>query len=903
MSSSPKKPRRKKPSESGRKTAPARKKTSQSATKKRTPAKSTAKSAKKATKKTARKAAAKPVKRRTATAKPRSQAKKPAAKAPAMAKKPAATRRGRVRMTAAGGDEVTFASRLPLLPLRDVVIFPGMIVPLLVGRPASVAAVERGLADDKFFAVLTQRDPQDVEPSPEALHNVGTVVRTVQVLRMPDGSLKVLVEGIGRFRAGKLSERNDYLEVSLKVVNDQVRDTPAVKALMRGVIRLFQEYVTLHHAIPDEMAAAVDNIEDPRATAYVVAGHLLLDLDLRQALLSEPTVPALLRRLSQVLGDELEILRLERKIEGEVRTRVSKGQKEFYLQEQLKAIRKELGESLGDEDHDGEDLREQVERSGMPAAVKEKTLKEVERLQRMSSMSPEATVVRSYVETLLALPWAKRSRDRLDLEKAATILDEDHYGLTKVKDRILEYLAVVKLVKRPRGSILCLVGPPGVGKTSLGKSVARALGRKFVRVALGGVRDEAEIRGHRRTYIGSMPGRIIQGIKRAGTKNPVFLLDEVDKLSSDFRGDPSSALLEVLDPEQNKTFNDHYLDVDFDLSEVLFITTANVLPAIPPALRDRMEILRLPGYLEHEKMGIASRFLLRKQIKEHGLTEKDLVLSEDALQILVTRYTREAGVRNLERELATLCRKVAREKVTKARKTAVRIGVKNLEKYLGAPRFPERRLAETDRVGVGNGLAWTEYGGDVLPVEVSVVPGSGKIAMTGRMGEVMRESVRIALTYVRRRAGGLGLSPDFAEQVDVHLHMPEGAIPKDGPSAGVCIATAVISALLRVPIRRDVAMTGEITLLGQVLPIGGLNEKAVAASLAGYQHIIVPKQNEPDWEEVSSAAKKTLTVTFVDHVDDALRHALVPSPAVDRLLGAPGEPPPAEGLGLPGIAH
>jgi ATP-dependent Lon protease len=801
----------------------------------------------------------------------------------------------------AGREQIRFRNVLPLLPLRDVVLFPGMMAPLLVGRPASVAAVEHAVADDKIFAVLTQRDPQESDPTAEGLHSIGTVVRALQLLRAPDGTLKLLVEGICRFRRLGLANRGKHVVVRLEPAEVRAEKTPELEALMRGVVQLFQEYVSLNRRLPDELAAAVENVHEPLHVAHAVSGHLLVDLEGRQQLLEAVHPKAQLEQLTSLLGHELEILRLERKIEGAVRTRVSKGQKEFYLQEQLKAIKKELGETSGD-DEDGSELRERVARAGMPKEVEEKALAEVDRLKRMSSMSPEATVVRGYVETLVGLPWRKRTRDRLDLGKAKRILDEDHYGLGKVKDRILEYLAVVQLVKRPRGSILCLVGPPGVGKTSLGRSVARALGRRFVRVSLGGVRDEAEIRGHRRTYIGSMPGRIIQGIKRAGTKNPVFLLDEVDKLAADFRGDPSAALLEVLDPEQNRTFSDHYLDVDFDLSEVLFITTANVLPAIPPPLRDRMEILRLPGYLEHEKMGIARKFLLPKQVKEHGLKGADLSLSDEAVRILVTRYTREAGVRNLEREIATICRKVARDRVGGGKPARRRvIGVKNLEKLLGPPRYPERRLPDRDRIGTASGLAWTEWGGDVLVVEVAVVPGSGKILLTGRLGEVMRESARTALTYARRRAPMLGLDPDFAERVDLHLHMPEGAIPKDGPSAGVCIATAVVSALLRVPVRRDVAMTGEITLLGKVLPIGGLNEKVVAAAVAGYSRVLVPKANEPDWEEISAQAKRDLTVTFVDHVDEVLRHALTPSPALERLLAAPEDGPAQEGL--PGFAH
>ena len=809
--------------------------------------------------------------------------------------------RGKTFVYRAGKDEVRFRATLPLLPLRDVVLFPGMMAPLLVGRPASVAAVEHAVADDKLFAVITQRDPQEADPGAEGLHEIGTVVRALQLLRAPDGTLKLLVEGICRFRRLSIDASGKYAAVRLQPAEENVETTPELEALSRGVVQHFQEYVSLHRRLPDELAAAVENVQEPLHIAHVVSGHILVDLERRQTLLAATNVKTQLQLLSQILSHELEILRLEKKIEGEVRTRVSKGQKEFYLQEQLKAIKKELGESTG-EDEDGSELRDRVLKAGMPKETEEKALAEVDRLRRMSAMSPEATVVRGYVETLVSLPWKKRTRDRLDLVKAKRILDEDHYGLEKVKDRIVEYLAVVQLVKRPRGSILCFVGPPGVGKTSLGRSVARALGRKFVRVSLGGVRDEAEIRGHRRTYIGSMPGRIIQGIKRAGTKNPVFLLDEVDKLASDFRGDPSAALLEVLDPEQNKTFSDHYLDVDFDLSEVLFITTANVLPAIPPPLRDRMEILRLPGYLEHEKMGIAKKFLVPKQLKEHGISRGELQLSVEALKMLVTRYTREAGVRNLEREIATICRKAARDKVVAgANAKKVAIGVKSLKKLLGAPRFPERRIPEADLIGVASGLAWTEWGGDVLPVEVAVIPGSGKILLTGRLGEVMRESARTALTYARRRATSFGLDPDFAERVDLHLHMPEGAIPKDGPSAGVCIATAVMSALLRVAVRRDVAMTGEITLLGKVLPIGGLNEKVVAAALAGYTRVLVPKANEPDWEEISPAAKRGLTVTFVEHVDEVLRSALVPSPAVDRIFAASEEGAAREGL--PGFAH
>jgi len=785
--------------------------------------------------------------------------------------------------------------------LRDVVVFPGMVLPLLVGRPASVVAIERGVEDEKLVFVTAQKDPQDSEPDPEDLHEYGVAVRLLQVLRLPDNTIKVLVEGLCRAKITQIVRLEDYARAKIVLADTAAEKNSETRALTRSVFTRFQEYVRLNKRIPDEILAAIGSPDDARRVANIVAGHLLIPLPKRQALLASNGIVDQLREISRVLSEELEILRLEKKIEGEVKSQVYKGQKEFYLQEQLKAIRKELGESAP-EDQDIEELRALVEKAGMPKEVDRKAMGEVARLTRMSPMSPEATVVRTYVETLASLPWKKRTKDRLDLERAREILEEDHDGLEKIKERILEYLVVVKLMKSPRGSILCFVGPPGVGKTSLGRSIARALGRKFVRVSLGGVRDEAEIRGHRRTYIGSMPGRIIQGIKRAGSKNPVFLLDEIDKLGADYRGDPSAALLEVLDPEQNRTFSDHYLDVDFDLSEVMFITTANVLPAIPGPLRDRMEVLRLPGYLNHEKMGIARRFLIPKQVAQHGLQLGDVNLSRDGLRTLITRYTREAGVRNLEREIATVCRKVARAKVEgKLRRTSM--GAATLEKILGPPRFPERRLPETDRIGMASGLAWTEFGGDVLPVEVMVLPGAGKLSLTGRLGEVMRESARIALSYARSRGSFLGLSPEFADHLDLHLHIPEGAIPKDGPSAGVCIVAAVMSALTRVPVRRDIAMTGEITLLGEVLPIGGLNEKVVAAQLAGFSRLLLPRENEPDWEEIPIEARRGLAVTFVDHVDEVLRAALVPSAAMDRLLAASRASRDLPPEGLPGIAH
>jgi ATP-dependent Lon protease len=653
------------------------------------------------------------------------------------------------------------------------------------------------------------------------------------------------------------------------------------EALMRHVLALFNDYVHLNRRIPDEVLVTANNITDPSSLAHTIAAHLLVKVPQKQQLLEVPDAVEQLRLLGETLAGELEIVKLERKIEGQVRSQVHRNQKEFYLNEQLKAIKKELGHQ-NEFSSEIEELSEAVRKAKMPKDVAVRADKELDRLSKMSFMSPEATVVRNYLDWLVSLPWSRSTKDKDSIEEVERILDEDHFGLRKVKERIVEYLAVLKLTKKIRGPILCFVGPPGVGKTSLGRSIARALGRRFVRVALGGVRDEAEIRGHRRTYIGSLPGRVIQSMKRAGRRNPVFLLDEVDKLGSDFRGDPAAALLEVLDPEQNHTFNDHYLEVDFDLSKVMFICTANSLFSIPPALADRMEIIRLPGYLEGEKIEIAKRFLLPKQIQAAGLAEGDIKIGGATLQALVQSYTREAGVRSLEREIAGLCRKVAKRKASGLLKRGTTITPANLHKYLGPPRFLDTVVERVARIGVANGLAWTETGGDLLTIEVSILPGKGELQLTGKLGDVMRESGQAALSYIRQRAEKLGLNKWFYRDIDIHVHVPEGAMPKDGPSAGITMATAMVSALTGVPTRADVAMTGEITLRGAVMPIGGLNEKTVAARRAGIETVIVPRGNEKDLAELPQEVRQSLKLIPVDNMDQVLDHAL------DRSTPRPG---------------
>ena len=771
------------------------------------------------------------------------------------------------------GEVFEIRDRIPLLPLRDVVIYPYMTIPLLVGRIPSVNAIEAAVQRDRVLFVLAQRRPDVPDPVAKDLYRVGTVVRVLQLFRLPDGTMRVLVEGICRARAKKFFRGSDYMSTSVSIIDDKVRQDAQLEAHMRNVLASFNDYVHLNRRVPDEVLSTANNIANPVLLSYTVASHLILKVAVKQGVLEEDDLTERFRQLSKTLANELEILKLERKIEGQVRSQVHKNQKEFYLNEQLKAIRKELGYQ-NEFSNEIDELIQAVKKAKMPPEVHEKAVKEIDKLGKMSFMSPEATVVRNYIDWLVSLPWGSKTDDNPDISNVEKILDEDHYGLKKVKERIIEYLAVLKLSGSLKGPILCFVGPPGVGKTSLGKSIARALGRKFVRMSLGGVRDEAEIRGHRRTYIGSMPGRIVQAMKRAGSMNPVLLLDEIDKLGTDFRGDPASALLEVLDPEQNHTFNDHYLEVDFDLSQVMFLTTSNTLYSIPPALLDRMEIIRLPGYLEFEKIEIAKNFLMPKEIKANGLLPKDLQLTDGALKAVINAYTREAGVRSLEREIAAICRKVARKKATLKKARGFRIVEKQIPKFLGVPKYLDSQIERRSRIGVATGLAWTEAGGDLLNIEVSILAGTGILMLTGKLGETMRESGQAALSYARSRATSLGLDKNFYKGIDVHVHLPEGAIPKDGPSAGISIATALVSALTGVPTREDVAMTGEITLLGNVLPIGGLNEKVVAAKRAGVKTVIIPKLNEKDLQELPDFIREAVDFKLVETMDEVLEVAL-----------------------------
>ena len=774
------------------------------------------------------------------------------------------------------GEVFEIRDKIPLLPLRDVVIYPYMTIPLLVGRAASVNAIEAAVQKDRVVFVLAQRRPEIADPASKDLYKVGTIVRVLQLFRLPDGTMRVLVEGICRGRAKKFFPGDDSMSASVAVIKDDAKQDASLEALIRNVLASFNDYVHLNRRVPDEVLATANNITNPVLLSYTVASHVLLKVGVKQQILEQDDLVERFRLLSKTLASELEILKLERKIEGQVRNQVTKNQKEFYLNEQLKAIRKELGYA-SEFSNEAEELTQLVKKAKMPKDVHEKAMKELDKLGKMSFMSPEATVVRNYIDWLVSIPWSVMTDDSNDIAAVEKILNEDHYGLLKVKERILEYLAVMKLSGSLKGPILCFVGPPGVGKTSLGKSIARALGRKFARMSLGGVRDEAEIRGHRRTYIGSMPGRIVQALKKAGSRNPVLLLDEIDKLGTDFRGDPASALLEVLDPEQNHTFNDHYLEVDLDLSQIMFITTANSLYSIPGALSDRMEIVRLPGYLEFEKIRIAREFLIPKVLKAHGLEEKDVKIAEDALKSVINHYTRESGVRSLEREIAAICRKVAKKKAMAKKPKVMRVTEANLSDYLGVPKFIDSQIERRSRVGVATGLAWTEVGGDVLNVEVGVLPGSGVLSMTGKLGETMRESGHAALSYIRSRAAALGLDKKFYKEVDIHVHLPEGAIPKDGPSAGITMATALVSALTGVATREDVAMTGEITLLGNVLPIGGLNEKVVAATRAGVKTVIIPKQNEKDLKELPDYVRQGVEFRLVETMDEVLEIALKPA--------------------------
>ncbi|MPY89185.1 MAG: endopeptidase La [Luteitalea sp.] len=763
---------------------------------------------------------------------------------------------------------------LPIVPLRDVVVFPHMMMPFVIGRPSSIRALDHALGKDKRIFLAAQYDAQIDEPAPKDIYTMGCVANIVQSLKLPDGNIKVLVEGIDRGRTIEWKEDKGFYRVVVKVVprpREAVHGD--VETLMSRVVALFEQYVKLSNNLQyDAMVAAV-RVDDPSRLADTIAAHLLIGIEEKQNLLEIISAVERLTRIAGVLEGEVDKLQVDRRIQSRVKKQMEKAQKEYYLNEKMKAIQKELGRR-DEKGNEIEELKKKIDQARMPKDVEEKSVQELRRLESMPPMSAEATVSRNYLDWLIAVPWHKKTRESRDLKRAEQILNEDHYGLEKIKDRILEFLAVRTLVKKPKSTILTFVGPPGVGKTSLAKSIARATNRKFVRLSLGGVRDEAEIRGHRRTYIGAFPGQILQMMKKAGTQNPVFLLDEVDKMSMDFRGDPSAALLEVLDPEQNHTFLDHYLDVEFDLSHVMFICTANVLYTVPQALRDRMEVMQLAGYTELEKVEIAQRFLVSKAIEATGLREDNLTFDEEAIQAIIQRYTREAGVRNLEREINAICRKVARKVVTDGKGLKEEITPERVTEYLGVPRYRPMLAGERNEIGVATGLAWTEAGGEILLTEASLMAGRGRLTLTGKLGDVMQESAQAAMSYVRANAGELGIANDFYRRNDVHVHIPEGAIPKDGPSAGITLAAALVSALARVPARKDVAMTGEITLRGKVLPIGGVKEKVLAAHRAGVSTILLPKDNEKDLADIPKNVLDQLNIYMVENMDEVLKVAL-----------------------------
>src|ERR1700677_4550772 len=767
--------------------------------------------------------------------------------------------------------EKTDTRRLPMMPIRDVVIFPYMMTPFVVGRESSVRALEDAMAGDKKIFLATQHDASTDEPKPNEIYSVGCVVNIVQSLKLPDGNIKVLVEGVERAKVVSISDDQGYFRAVVRTFNFKVEAGPQLDSLTSGVTGLFEQYVKLSQNLNYETMIAAIRVDDPGKLADTVGANLQLTIEEKQELLEIFDPIDRLTRVAEMLDIEIEKLNVDRTIHGRVKRQMEKAQKEYYLNEKIKAIQKELGRG---EKSEIDELKKRIETAGMTPDALEKAMAELKRLENMPPMSAESTVSRNYLDWLLAVPWKKKSKEIRDLRFAETVLEADHYGLEKIKERILEFLAVRRLVKNPKGSILCFVGPPGVGKTSLGMSIAKATGRKFVRMSLGGVRDEAEIRGHRRTYIGALPGQIIQMMKKAGTKNPVFMLDEVDKMSMDFRGDPSAALLEVLDPEQNFMFVDHYLDVEYDLSQIFFIATANVIHTIPPALQDRMEVLRLHGYTEQEKVEIAKQFLVKKQMQQAGLTDKNIKFSDEAISGLIRSYTREAGVRNLEREIGNICRKIARKVVKEGTDYNIAIAQDNVNDYLGVIKFRHTLAHERSEVGLVTGLAWTEVGGSILSTEATVVDGKGKLTLTGKLGDVMQESAQAALSYIRSRAHRLGLTRDFYRNLDLHVHVPEGAIPKDGPSAGITIATAIASALSKIAVRRDLAMTGEITLRGKVLPIGGLKEKLLAAHRAGLFEIILPRDNEKDLAEVPENLRNAMKLHFVDTMDQVLQIAL-----------------------------
>jgi len=764
---------------------------------------------------------------------------------------------------------------LPTIPLRDLVVFPTMVFPLLIGRQSTLKAVDKATESDRLVFLVAQRDPAQEAPSGRDLFRVGVVGRIMQTLKLPNGLVKVLVEGLARAGVVRIHREGEGFVSEISVWEETDTVSTEIEGASRHALEMFREYVQLNRNLPDEILFSASAIATSRRLPDFIMGYVNVEMDTKQRILEIRTLFDRMVAISRLLEKEIEILKIEKSIDSQVREKISRSQRNFYLQEQMRIIKKELGEDIDEDFSDIILYRKKIKKANLPTPVKEKAVEELDKLKGMPMLSPEATVIKNYLDWITALPWTQKTDDNINITGAQRILNEDHFGLEKPKERILEHLAVLQRVGDVRGQIICLVGPPGVGKTSLGRSIARAMGRNFVRVSLGGIRDEAEIRGHRRTYIGSMPGRIIQSMKRAATVNPVFLLDEVDKMSVDFRGDPSSALLEVLDPEQNKHFSDHYLEVDYDLSQVMFITTANVRHNIPLPLQDRMEIIELPGYLTHEKTEIARQFLVPKQLKEHGLKPEEVRFSRSSVEGIIEGYTREAGVRELERDIAKICRKVTRKRVEESQTRATSITKSTLEKYLGVPRFRETEVEEGSRVGMATGLAWTSTGGEILNIQVALMKGKGQLTLTGQLGDVMKESARAALSYIRANAENLGVNPDFYKTKEIHIHIPEGAIPKDGPSAGVTLATALLSALRNEPVPADIAMTGEITLRGNILAIGGLAEKLMAARRANIQRIIIPRKNEKDLKEIAPAVKSGLNIRLVGHIQEIWKELFV----------------------------
>jgi ATP-dependent Lon protease len=769
------------------------------------------------------------------------------------------------------------ATEVPVLPLRDVVVYPHMVIPLFVGREKSIKALDAAMQDNKQILLVAQKSADIDEPTANDVHEIGTMATILQLLKLPDGTIKVLVEGVQRAAIKNLREGDEFFVAGYELLENEVLvDDKELEILSRSILGAFDQYVKLNKKVPAEILTSLSGIDEPSRMSDTIAAHMSLKLDEKQKILEIIDVHERLEYLMKLIDGEIDLLQIEKRIRGRVKQQMEKSQREYYLNEQMKAIQKELGD-MEDAPNEIEELEQRVEKAGMPKEAKKKAMNELNKLKMMSPMSAEATVVRNYIDWLADCPWKKKTKISNDLRKAEKILNDDHYGLEKVKERILEYLAVQQRVKKLKGPILCLVGPPGVGKTSLGQSIARATNRKYTRMALGGVRDESEIRGHRRTYIGSLPGKVIQNLSKVGTRNPLFLLDEIDKMAADFRGDPASALLEVLDPEQNHTFADHYLEVDFDLSDVMFVATANSMN-IPAPLLDRMEVIRLPGYTEDEKVAIARNYLLPKQMENNGLKDDELHVSDSALHDIVRLYTREAGVRSMEREIAKICRKVVKNAVLKQKEKTTSVTSRNLEKYLGVHRFRYGEAEENDQVGLVNGLAWTEVGGELLTIESAVMPGKGKLSFTGQLGDVMQESIQAAMTVMRSRSATLGLEADFQDDIDIHIHVPEGATPKDGPSAGIGMCTAIASVLTNIPVRANVAMTGEITLRGEVLPIGGLKEKLLAAHRAGIKTVLIPEENRKDLVEMPKNILAKLDIKPVRWIDQVLELALLELP-------------------------